>query len=137
MKANPFTYNVMMWINTLSIFMIAAGLFVLLLAIIPKVRKFSGHVLTVIGVIFFLFLLVYSSLAVYYIGGTFWLIFGLLSAVLSIIPLAFICTIVSRDWINLGDLVLFLAFALVPYFLGAWMLEKAEARQYTRKEIKK
>jgi hypothetical protein len=125
----PFTYNVMLWINTLSVFMIAAGLLVLLLAIIPKVRKFSGRVLTIIGVVFFLFLLVYSSLAVYYIGGTFWLIFGLLSAIVSIIPLAFICTIVSREWVGLGDLALFLAFALVPYFLGAWILEKEENRE--------
>jgi len=118
----------MLWLNNLTNLLIAGGLFVLLLAIIPGARKFSGHVLMVIGVVFFLFLLVRSGIDAYYIGGLFWLIFGLLTAALAIIPIAFICVIVSGEWFALGDIVLTLIFALVPYFLGAWILAKEEEK---------
>jgi len=62
-------------------------------------------------------LTVWCAVVVYAGWGWFWTAFGLLLGVIGIVPVALVCLVLKRDWMNLAELVFQTALVI-----GAWIL---------------
>jgi hypothetical protein len=99
---------------------------VLPLALIKRTRGLAGACFVVSSWYFCLLLLIQSTIDVYIIWGWVGVVIGLFLGVLTIIPEAFIATIIHRDWAAFFNLLGFLTPALVFLGLGGWLIAKDE-----------
>jgi hypothetical protein len=72
---------------------------------------------------------VWCTTFVYNDYGLFLMIVGLVLGIVGIIPVAAICTLIHRDWVNLGEIVFQVAL-IIAASLGAGLLQRKAPRLY-------
>jgi len=99
---------------------------VLPLALIKKMRGDVGIFFMLSATFLGLILLIQSIIEVYNVWGWIGLLIGLILGGITIIPEAFIATILNRQWAECENLIGFLIPTLVFYGLGVWLILKHE-----------
>jgi hypothetical protein len=96
------------------------------LALVPKTRVIAGAGYHVAGNVFAFLLWLTSLVIVLQVGGLFWTIIGIISIV-GIVPIAFVCVFIARDWPGLLDLVIALVATFGLRLIGGLIIGIASA----------
>jgi hypothetical protein len=129
--ALAFVFRIIRWLNVileaLYVWVLAATIFLILPAMCFRRCRIWGSIVLVYAS-FFWGLLIWTECFLYiqYRLGMFWLIFGLISGVVGVIPIAAVAAAWRSDWLYFFGWVVGVAWALGSRFLGAYVGAKAE-----------
>jgi len=105
--------------------LIAINLLTLLIAVfVKRFREFAGGVLYMSGYVWAMTLIVWCSVTVYMGWGWLLTILGWALTGVGIVPVAFFCLLLSRNWASLGELFFQLVLAIFGYALGPYLLRE-------------
>lgn len=107
------------WLIHAGEFLTAINLLTLLIAaFVKRFRDFAGGLLFMSVWMWAMTLILWCAVTVYMRWGWFLTVIGLLLGGVGIVPVAFLCLLFGREWLNLFELLFQVALATSGYYLA-------------------
>lgn len=119
-KVFPFLLTITNTFTVISIFILIPMLF------FKKTREWGAITLIFTSYLFGLTLWFYSALVAYILWGLIWLLIGLFLLGIGVLPIAFIASLISGEWIIVGNLIYMIVLTYGARMLGIYILERVE-----------